>query len=81
MVTGILLLLIGFTGFDEKDGSPRYDTKESAIERARTMIQWKGDNPNDEIWVQREKVPLWLAHLFRDTPLSWIGYYKISNKG
>jgi len=68
-----------FTGFDRKDGAACYDTKENAIERAKSMIQWNGNNPKDEIWVHREKCPLWLAHLVRDTPLWRIGYYVIRN--
>ena len=62
-----------FKGFDEKDGSALYDTKESAIERAKMLVAWS-DDPNAKVWVQKEGIPLWLAHLVKDTPLEWIGY-------
>ena len=65
-----------FTGFSEKDGAALYDTKEAAIERAKMMRQWD-NNPTAAIMVHRKRIPLWLAHLVRETPLEWIGYRKL----
>lgn len=66
-----------FIGFAEKDDAPLYDTKVSAIERARMMVLW-GDDPDMKIMVHREWMPLWLAHLFKGTPLQWLAYYELS---
>jgi hypothetical protein len=65
-----------FTGFDEKDGEPLYDTKEAAIERARQMIAWSGE-PDTQIWVHRKGFPLWLAHLICETPLRRLAYTRL----
>jgi len=64
-----------FKGLD-KDGAETYDTKENAIERAKMMIEWQGDS-TDKIMVHRHGVPLWLAHLVRETRLEWIGYEEL----
>ena len=68
---------MAFMGFDEKDGAPLYDTKESAIERARMMAAWNNNADGTQIFVHRTKVPLWLAHLVRDTPLRWLAYKEL----
>lgn len=68
--------LMTFLGFDEKDGSALYDTKEAAITRAKQMKEWCGD-PEVEIWIHRTWVPLWLCHLVRETSLQWIGYTRL----
>jgi hypothetical protein len=65
-----------FKGFDEKDGEPLYDTKESAIERAKMMRTW-GDDPSAKIFVHRKQVPLWLAHIVRDTPFRFLAYTEL----
>lgn len=65
-----------FTGFSEKDGEPLYDTKESAIERAKMMKAWDKD-PDTKIFIHRKSVPLWFAHLVRDTPLRWLAYTEL----
>jgi len=67
---------MAFTGFDEKDGSALYDTKESAIERARMLKTWDPD-PNTKIMVHRKSVPLWFAHLVRGTVLEWLAYTEL----
>lgn len=67
-----------FTGFDEKDGAPLFDTKESAIERAKMMRMW--NNPDAKIMVHRQWVPLWLAHLVQETWFRWIGYSEYKNE-
>lgn len=67
---------MAFSGFDEKDGEPLYDTKEAAIERARQIIAW-GDDPDAKIRVHRKSVPLWFAHLVRDTWLYWLAYTEL----
>lgn len=67
---------MAFTGFSEEDGEPLYDTKESAIERAKMMVAW-GDDPGAKIFVHRKRVPLWFAHLVQDTPLQWLAYTEL----
>lgn len=67
---------MAFTGFDEEDGAPLYDTKEAAIERAKQMRTWDND-PDTQIWVHRKSVPLWLAHLVRDTPFRRLAYIRL----
>jgi len=67
---------MAFSGFSEEDGEPTYDTKEAAIERARQMIAWQGE-PGDVIFVHRKNVPLWFAHLVRETPLQWLAYTEL----
>lgn len=62
-----------FTGLDPKDGEPLYDTLDSAIERAKMMKAWDPD-PNTKIFIHRKRVPLWFAHLVRETPLQWLAY-------
>ena len=67
---------MAFAGFSEEDGEPLYDTKESAIERAKMMVAW-GDDPDAKIFVHRKCVPLWFAHLVHDTPLQWLAYTEL----
>ena len=67
-----------FVGFDEKDGAPLYDSKEAAIERAKMMVKWT--DPDAKIIVHREYIPLWLAHLVRETPFEWVGYKELPTK-
>jgi hypothetical protein len=67
---------MAFQGFDEKDGEPLYDTKEAAIERAKQMRTWSGE-PDVQIWIHRKRVPLWFAHLIRNTPLRWLAYTRL----
>jgi hypothetical protein len=66
-----------FVGFDEKDGAALYDSKEAAIERAKMLLEWD-DDPDAKIMVHRKWVPLWIAHLFMETKLEWIGYSELS---
>lgn len=61
-----------FVGFDN-DGEARYDSKEAAIERAKQIAQFKGYAGTD-IVIQRAHVPLWFAHLVRETWLEWLAY-------
>jgi hypothetical protein len=65
-----------FVGFDEKDGAALFDMREAAIERAKQMKVW-GDDPDAEVWVHREWLPLWFAHLVRDTPLRRLAYTEV----
>ena len=65
-----------FKGLDEKDGAELYDTKEAAIERAKILKQW-GDDPDARIMVHRKRIPLWFAHLVKETWLEWIGYEEV----
>jgi hypothetical protein len=65
-----------FTGFDPTDGEPLYDTKEAALERAKQMISWNPSPEGDTIWVHRKGVPLWFAHLVRDTWFRRLAYTK-----
>jgi hypothetical protein len=65
-----------FTGFDEEDGAPLYDTKESAIERAKMLKAWDPD-PDAKIFVHRKGVPLWFAHLVLDTPFQFLAYTEL----
>ena len=67
-----------FVGFDEKDGAPLYDSKEAAIERAKMIQKWH--DPDARIIVHREYIPLWLAHLVRETPFEWVGYKELPTK-
>lgn len=67
---------MAFTGFSEKDGEPLYDTKESAIERAKMLKAWDTD-PDSKIFVHRKHVPLWFAHLVQDTPFQWLAYEEL----
>jgi hypothetical protein len=67
---------MAFTRFDEKDGAALYDTKESAIERAKMLKAWDND-PNTKIFIHRKWVPLWFAHFVQDTPLQWIAYEEL----
>lgn len=68
---------MGFTGFSEEDGEPSYDTRESAIERAKQMRTF-GNNPRATIMVHRKWLPLWFAHLVKNTPLEFLGYEELS---
>ena len=67
---------MAFTGFDEKDVAPLYDTIESAIDRAKMLKDWNAD-PEAQIFIHRKKVPLWFAHLVRETPFQWLAYKKL----
>jgi hypothetical protein len=67
---------MAFTGFDEKDGAPLYDTIESAIDRAKMLKDWNAD-PEAQIFIHRKKAPLWFAHLVRETPFQWLAYKKL----
>jgi hypothetical protein len=67
---------MAFTGFDEKDGEPLYDTKEAAIERAKMMKAWDSD-PDTKIFIHRKGVPLWFAHLARDTWFQKLAYTEL----
>ena len=67
---------MAFTGFDEEDGAPLYDTKEAAIERARMLKKWDSD-PDTKIYIHKKQVPLWLAHIVRDTPLRFLAYTEL----
>ena len=69
-------VLMAFTGFDEKDGEPLYDTKESAIERAKMMKTWR-DDPDAKIFVHRKSIPLWFAHLVQETRFQWLAYEEL----
>jgi hypothetical protein len=72
---------MAFSGFDPEDGAALYDTKEAAIERAKQMIAWNPDPKGDEIWIHKKSVPLWFAHLVRDTWFRRLAYTKlIENK-
>lgn len=64
-----------FKRFDEK-GDALYDTKESAIERAKMMKAW-GNDPDAKIMLHRKSVPLWFAHLVRQTPFEWLAYTEV----
>lgn len=68
-----------FTGWDD-DGSALYDTKESAIERAKTLKKWDKD-PSTKIFIQRDWTSSvwlsWFAHLVRETPLQWLAYKEL----
>jgi len=64
---------MAFTGWDEKDGEPLYDTKEAAIERAMQMKIWDND-PDAKIMIHRKGVPLWFAHLVQETWFEWLAY-------
>lgn len=61
---------MAFIGFSE-DGEARYDSEESAIERAKQMAAFDGDST---IFVQRKYAPLWLARLLRGSFLEFIAY-------
>jgi hypothetical protein len=65
-----------FTGFDPKDGAALYDTKEAAIERAKMLKAWDPD-PNTKIFVHRKNVPLWFAHLVRETWFQRLAYKEL----
>lgn len=67
---------MAFKGFDPEDGEPLYDTKESAIERAKMLKTW--NDPEAKIFVQKKGVPLWFAHLVRETPLRFLAYTELA---
>lgn len=67
-----------FIGFGD-DGEPRYDSKESAIERAQQLIKWEGES-EDKIFVTRDWVPLWFAHVVRGTFFQRLAYYEYKEK-
>ena len=67
---------MAFVGFDPKDGEPLYDTKEAAIERAKMLKTYHVD-PDTKIFVHRKFMPLWLAHLVRETPFQWLAYKEL----
>ena len=60
-----------FTGFDE-DGDPLFDSREAAIKFARMKVQW--GNQDTKIMVQKERVPLWFAHLVKETWFEFLAY-------
>ena len=64
---------MAFKGFNE-DGEALYDTKESAIERAK-MLRACHD-PETKIFVHRKHVPLWFAHLVQGTIFEKLAYYE-----
>lgn len=66
---------MAFTGFD-KDGTVLYDSKESAIERAKMLKTWGGD-PDAKIFIHRKKVPLWFAHLVQGTWFQGLAYEEL----
>jgi hypothetical protein len=68
---------MSFTGFDV-DGSALYDTKEAAIERAKMLKAWDSD-PDTKIMVHRKRVPLWFAHLVRETCFEWLAYKELKD--
>lgn len=65
---------MSFVCFDP-NGAAVYDTEEAAIERARQIAAFEWSEAL--IWVQRKYVPLWLAHLLRDTPLGFLAYREV----
>ena len=65
-----------FTGFDPKDGAALYDTKESAIERAKMIKAWDND-PNAKIFIHRKNIPLWFAHLVQGTWFERLAYEEL----
>lgn len=65
-----------FKGIDESDGAELYSSKEEAIARARMRRDWDGD-PDSKVMMQRSGVPLWFAHLVRETPLEFLAYREI----
>ena len=67
---------MAFTGIDPKDGAPLFDTKEAAIERAKMLKAWDAD-PDTKILIHIKSVPLWFAHLVRDTPLWFLAYTEL----
>lgn len=67
-----------FTGFDEKDGAALFDTKESAIERARMLKKWDSD-PGARIFIHRKRVPLWFAHLVQGTWFEGLAYTELKD--
>lgn len=57
-----------------------FDTKEeakrAAIERVKQINEYQ--HKKDEVWVQRNDfIPLWLIHLFRETPLRILFYKRV----
>jgi len=69
---------MAFVGFDKEDGEPLYDTKEAAIERARMLKKW--NDPDAQLWILRDKrIPLWFAHLVRDTWFMQLAYTRIED--
>lgn len=64
-----------FIGFD-KNGDALYDTKESAIERAKMLKTWDSD-PDTKIMIHRKNVPLRFAHLVRGTWLERLAYEEL----
>ena len=71
-------VMVMFVGFDETDGSDLYDTKDAAIERAKILKKW-GDDPNAKIFIHREWIPLWLAHLLQETWFQWVAYREFTD--
>ncbi len=67
-----------FKGFDPSDGIALYDTKESAIERARMLKKW-GPDPDSKIMIHRKKIPLWFAHLVQGTWFEKLAYEELKD--
>jgi hypothetical protein len=68
-----------FSGWN-KDGEALYDTKQSAIERAVQMKIWD-DEPDTAIMIHRQRIPLWFAHLVRETWFERLAYYEYKTGG
>jgi hypothetical protein len=66
---------MAFTGWSD-DGDACYDTKEAAIERAKQIKAWSGDE-RMKIFTQRKWIPTWLARLTQNTRFDWIGYEEV----
>lgn len=65
-----------FTGFDPNDGAPLFDTQEAATERAKMLKAWDADD-DTRIFIHIKGVPLWFAHLVRDTSFWWLAYTEL----
>lgn len=53
------------------------DTKEACIARVKQMQQYQEELRDYAVMIQRDRCPNWLAHLVRETPLEFIGYYAL----
>jgi len=67
---------MSFKGFDPKDGTPLYDSLESAIERAKQLCTWD-NNPDAKIFIPRLWVPTRIRHFFQNTWFDWICYKEL----
>lgn len=61
---------------NDVDGAELYETKEEAIARAKILKAWDGD-PTSEIMVHKSGVPLWFAHLVKNTWFEHLAYTKV----